>query len=179
FERTLQLIGDRLSTRVALSQQLARLADGNVFVDGTTRFPRKVTSVLERFVKITAEDAMMRIGFGTGTDNVKGMMSKESLFFEATITKEGRTLKALVAVPQSYPQEAPFWFFSFEGTTSLLNAGLRDLERTVNCFRVSMAMGGTSDGEDLQLLSLQAMQALVGFEVMLDVDQLRVVRRTW
>ncbi|XP_022655456.1 THO complex subunit 5 homolog isoform X2 [Varroa jacobsoni] len=178
FERTFRLIVDRLSTRVALSQQLAQLAEGQIVVDGANRFPQKVSSVLQRFVKITAEEAIMRIGFGTGTENVKEMMSKESLFFDVTITKDEKCLEALVAVPQSYPQEAPFWFFSFGGTTSLLNAGLRDLERTVNCFRVSMGLGIASDRENSQLLSLQAMQALVAFEVMLDVDQLRVARRT-
>lgn len=60
FERTFRLIVDRLSTRVALSQQLAQLAEGQIVVDGANRFPQKVSSVLQRFVKITAEEAIVR-----------------------------------------------------------------------------------------------------------------------
>lgn len=37
----------------------------------------------------------MRIGFGTGTENVKEMMSKESLFFDVTITKDESKLMQL------------------------------------------------------------------------------------
>lgn len=60
-EKTFRLIVDRLSSRLALCHQLSDLAEGKVLIGEVNRFPKKISAVLQKFAKITAEDAMVSL----------------------------------------------------------------------------------------------------------------------
>jgi len=174
MEQIVRAVKERLVTRIALQKQLHNLETGVIPIDAKalSLFPTKIASRLKSFSSLTWEDFLLLPQAQRLVDS--GLVDHFHFTFTAVIERGSAKLVAAIAVSPDYPKKHPIFLLSTtwkEGSTSLEDAALWDLEQEVNVHWEELLASGPS----YLLLSNQMQRLLMCFDVYLESENIAEV----